>query len=29
VAKLIADTVVDWLDNKLTAWEIRLLSKRG
>jgi hypothetical protein len=29
VAKLIADTIVDWLDNKLTAWEIRLLSKRG
>jgi len=29
MAKLIADTVVDWLDNKMTAWEIRLLSKRG
>ena len=29
MAKLIADTVVNWLDNKMTAWEIRLLSKRG
>lgn len=29
MAKLIADTVVNWLDNKMTAWEIRLRNKRG
>jgi hypothetical protein len=29
MAKRIADAIVDWLDNKLTAWEIRLLNKRG
>ena len=28
MAKLIADTVVDWLDNKMTRWEIRLQQKR-
>lgn len=29
MVKKLVDAIVDTLDNKLTAWEIRLLSKRG
>lgn len=29
MAKRIADAIVNWLDNKMTGWEIRLRNKRG